>query len=112
MKRIKLSIAGLLLSGMSYGQCSMLVETKECCKNTITAVYEHEGMVISRVCKDSIVFSKYDILEMIYTLEDVLEWQQEDMKEGNTSHGSHEEMWGSNYWLTEMKVYLQTKYNY
>ena len=112
MKRIKLSITGLLLSGMCYGQCSMLVETKECCKNTITAVYEHEGMVMSRVCKDSIVFSKYDILEMIYTLEDVLEWQQEDMKEGNTSHGSHEEMWGSNYWLTEMKVYLQTKYNY
>jgi len=111
MKRIKLSIAGLLLSGMSYGQCSMLVETKECCKKTITAVYEHEGMVMSDQCKDSITFSKYDIVEMISTLEDILEWQQEDMNDGDTNMGSHDEGWGSNYWLTEMKVYLQTKYD-
>ena len=112
MKRIKLSIAGLLLSGMSYGQCSMLVETKECCVKTITAVYEHEGMVMSRACKDSIVFSKYDILEMIFTLEDILEWQQEDINEGETNMGLHSEGWGSNYWLTEMRNELQTKYDY
>ena len=82
MKKVKLCIAGLLLSGMSYGQTN-----------------------------DSITMSRYEVIEMINDLEDILEWQQEDINEGNTSHGSFEEGWGSNYWLTEMRDELRCKLN-
>ena len=39
---------------------------------------------------------------MMITLEDILEWQQQDMEDGDTNMGSHDEGWGSNYWLTEL----------
>ena len=110
MKKIKLSLAGLLLSGLSYGQCVSDIE-KECCKKAIQGVYEHEGMVMSNVCKDSISISKYELIEMINTIEDILEWQQQDMENGDTNMGSYKEGWGSNYWLTLMLNDLYTKLN-
>ena len=116
MKKIKLSLAGLLLSGLSYGQCVSTI-SKECCKKTIQAVYEHEGMVMSNVCKDSISISRYELIEMIATIEDILEWQRQDVEysesigEGNWFCGSFEEGWGSNYWLTLMLNDLRTKLN-
>ena len=61
--------------------------------------------------RDSITISRYELQEMLSTLEDVLEWQQQDIEEGETSHGSYEEMWGSNYWLTLMAIELRTKLN-
>ena len=60
---------------------------------------------------DSITISRYEMQEMLATLDDILEWQQQDIEEGETSHGSYEEMWGSNYWLTLMAIELRTKLN-
>ena len=61
--------------------------------------------------RDSITISRYEMQEMLATLDDILEWQQQDIEEGETSHGSYEEMWGSNYWLTLMAIELRTKLN-
>ena len=76
-----MSVAALAIAMMSYGQTSC----------------------------DSIKMSRFEVIEMINDLEDILYWQQEDIDEGNTSHGSHEEGWGSNYWLTEMRNELFDK---
>ena len=59
--------------------------------------------------RDSITISRYEMQEIIGTLEDVLEWQQQDIDEGKYFHGSYEEMWGSNYWLTLMAIELRAK---
>jgi len=48
---------------------------------------------------------------MISSLEDILEWQQQDMEDGDTNMGKYSEGWGSNYWLTEMKDELYCKLN-
>ena len=81
MKKIKLCIAGLLLSGMTYSQ-------------TVT---------------NPVIFDEREISDMIADLDDILEWQQQDMENGHTNMGSHEEGWGSNYWLTEMRDELYNK---
>ena len=52
---------------------------------------------------------KIEVIEMINTLDDILEWQNQDMENGETNMGSHEEGWGSNYWLTEMRKDLYDK---
>jgi hypothetical protein len=59
--------------------------------------------------RDSITISRYELQEMLGTLDDVLEWQQQDIDNGEYSHGSYEEMWGSNYWLTLMAIELRAK---
>ena len=84
MKKVTMSVVALTMTVMSYGQ-------------TIKG--------------DSVTFSRYEMSEMIGTLEDILEWQQEDMDEGVTSHGSYEEMWGSNYWLTELVDEMWSRYS-
>ena len=65
---------------------------------------------------DSITVSKQEIHEMILDLEDILEWQQQDIEwadaKGETpSCGKYDENWGSNYWLTLMVIELETKLN-
>ena len=55
--------------------------------------------------------NKIEIIEMLNTLDDILEWQNQDMENGETNMGSHEEGWGSNYWLTEMRNDLYDKLN-
>ena len=82
MKKIKLSVAALLIAGMSYGQ---------------------------RV-NDEVTFTKFEISEMINTIDDILEWQEQDMEDGETNMGSYEEGWGSNYWLTLMREELYIAY--
>ena len=52
---------------------------------------------------------KIEVIEMINTLDDILEWQNQDMENGETNMGSHEAGWGSNYWLTEMRNDLYDK---
>ena len=52
---------------------------------------------------------KIEVIEMINTLDDILEWQNQDMENGETNMGSLEEGWGSNYWLTEMRNDLYDK---
>ena len=98
MKKIKLSIAGLLLSGMSYGQT-----LPKCCVQTINEVYEHEGMTVkSEWCKDSIMISYNELNEMFITLDEVISWMYEDENNGDFSHGSIEEQWGQIYWISKM----------
>jgi len=82
MKKVTLSVAALAIALTTFGQTS----------------------------NDSITFSKYEISEMIGTLEDILEWQQQDMEDGDTNMGSWEEKWGSNYWLTEMVDEMMARY--
>ena len=79
MKKVKLSVAALLIAGMSYGQ-------------TLT--------------RGEVKLTKWEVSEMLNTLDDILEWQQQDMEDGETNMGSYEEGWGSNYWLTIMREEL------
>jgi len=82
MKKLTLSVAALSIALTTFGQTN----------------------------NDSITFSKNEIVEMIITLEDILEWQQQDMEDGDTNMGSHEEGWGSNYWLTELVYEMRSRY--
>ena len=83
MKKLTLSVAALSIALTTFGQTN----------------------------NDSITFSKNEIVEMIITLEDILEWQQQDMEElGFTYMGSHDEGWGSNYWLTELVDEMRSRY--
>ena len=98
MVKIKLSIVGLLLSGLSYGQ-----DLSKCCIKTIHEVYEHEGMTVkSDWCKDSIMISYNELNEMFNTLDEVISWMYEDENNGDFSHGSIEEQWGQIYWISKM----------
>jgi len=88
MKKLKMSVAALLIAGTSYGQ----VNTTD------------------------IVLQEYQVFEMLSTIDEILEWQQQDIEyaqsEGkDCSCGSYEEKWGSNYWLTIMReeLYLAVK---
>ena len=58
---------------------------------------------------DKIAITKFEILEMINTIEDILEWQEYDRENGETGMGKYSEGWGSNYWLTIMKDDLYAK---
>ena len=82
MKKLTLSVAALTIALTTFGQTS----------------------------NDSITFSKNEIVEMMITLEDILEWQQQDMEDGDTNMGSHDEGWGSNYWLTELVDEMRSRY--
>ena len=82
MKKITLSVAALAIAVTTFGQTS----------------------------NDSITFHKNEIEEMMNTLQEILEWQQEDMQDGDTNMGKHSEGWGSNYWLTEMFFEMNSRY--
>ena len=82
MKKLTISVGILLMSLNSYGQ--------------------------SNQC-DSISFGELEVIDMINVIEDILEWNQFDRENGETSMGSYEEGWGSDYWLTIMKDELYNK---
>ena len=82
MKKIKMSVAALLIAGMSYGQT---------------------------IKPNQVVLNEFEVIEMINTIEEILEWHKEDENNGDYSHGSYEEGWGSAYWLTIMKEQLVLK---
>tara|TARA_R110000824_G_scaffold358815_1_gene546345 strand:+ start:195 stop:479 length:285 start_codon:yes stop_codon:yes gene_type:complete len=83
MKKVTLSVAALAIALTTFGQTS----------------------------NDSITFHRNEISAIMITLEDILEWQQQDMEDGDTNMGKYSEGWGSNYWLTEMLDELMSKYN-
>ena len=84
MKKLTLSVAALSIALTTFGQ----VNTTD------------------------VVLPEYEVREMINTIDDILEWQQQDMEElGFTYMGSYEEGWGSNYWLTVMREELITAIN-
>tara|TARA_X000001382_G_scaffold111907_1_gene88930 strand:+ start:265 stop:531 length:267 start_codon:yes stop_codon:yes gene_type:complete len=78
MKKLTLSVAALSIALTTFGQ----VNTTD------------------------VVLPEYEVREMINTIDDILEWQQQDMEDGETNMGSYEEGWGSNYWLTIMREEL------
>jgi len=82
MKKIKMSVAALLIAGMSYSQT---------------------------IKPNQVVLNEFEVIEMINTIEEILEWHKEDENNGDYSHGSYEEGWGSAYWLTIMKEQLVLK---
>ena len=85
MKKITLSLAALLIAGTSY-----IAGTNHSIDKEVT-------------------FTRYEVMEMLNTIEEILSWQQEDMERGVTNMGKHSEGWGSNYWLTEMRDELYNK---
>tara|TARA_R100001594_G_scaffold20420_1_gene39428 strand:+ start:171 stop:452 length:282 start_codon:yes stop_codon:yes gene_type:complete len=87
MKKIKLCLVGLSLSGVCWGQ----------------------------VNEPKVELTKWEVREMINTIDEILEWQQQDIEEAqyngeDCSCGSYEEGWGSNYWLTLMREELYIAY--
>ena len=76
MKRLKLSVAALLIALSMNAQSN----------------YQKQVQI-----------SVFDVREMIHTIDDILEWQSNDAAEGYTGNGSYEEKWGSNYWLRVMR---------
>ena len=82
-----MSVAALLIAGMSYGQ----------------------------VNEPKVELTKWEVREMINTIDEILEWQQQDIEDAQAngkdcSCGSYEEQWGSNYWLTLMREELYLAY--
>ena len=87
MKKLTLSVATLSIAMMSYGQVS----------------------------EPKVELTKWEVSEMLNTLDDILEWQQQDIEDAQAegkdcSCGSYEEKWGSNYWLTLMREELFIAY--
>ena len=90
MKKIKLSVAALLIAGSSYGQVPVL--------------------------KDSVKISKEDLQSILIDLDDILEWQHYDIEDAIANGedpicGRYEDGYGSNYWFTLMYNKLVTVYN-
>ena len=88
MKKIKLSVAALLIAGSSYGQAP----------------------------QDSVKISKEDLQMILIDLDDILEWQHYDIEDALANGedprcGRYEDGYGSNYWLTLMYNKLVTVYN-
>ena len=88
MKKIKLSVATLLIAGSSYGQAP----------------------------KDSVKISKEDLQMILIDLDDILSWQHFDIEEAEANGkdakcGKFEDKWGSNYWLTLIYNKLKNVYN-
>jgi hypothetical protein len=88
MKKITMSVAALSIAMMSYGQITV----------------------------DTIKLSEWEVRKMINNLDDILEWQAEDIEQFNSEGkacpcGSYDEGWGSNYWLTIMREELYIAYH-
>ena len=100
-----IAIGTIAVIAFNSGKCHAQSETetlREITKGYITTI-DSMSQLIS--------FQELEIREMVNTIEDILEWQQQDMEKGETNMGSHSEGWGSNYWLTEMVNDLNNKLN-
>ena len=75
MKKIKLTVASILLSGICFAQ------TSECCQKTAQEVYEYEGLTMSQShwTDGKVVMDRFDHLEAINTVEDMVEWMNSDI---------------------------------
>ena len=86
MKKIKLSVAALTIAMSMNAQDTL---------KTFTA-------------PDTVLISKFQVIEMINTIDDVLAWHSNDEAECECiKNGSYEEGWGSNYWLRVMRDKLK-----
>ena len=87
MKKLKLSVAALSIA------LNMSAQTTPC---------------------DEVTFTRYEVIEMLATIGDILEWQNQDIEEAeyngeNASCGKYSEGYGSNYWLTLLEEELYAK---
>ena len=92
MKKLTLSVVALLIAGTSY-----IAGTNHSIDKEVT-------------------FTRYEVMEMLNTIEEILSWQQEDIERAEYNNqepdcGKHSEKWGSNYWLTEIRDELYNKLN-
>ena len=86
MKKIKLSVAALTIAMSMNAQDTI---------KTFTA-------------PDTVLISKFQVIEMINTIDDVLAWHSNDEAECECiKNGSYEEGWGSNYWVRVMRDKLK-----
>ena len=90
MKKLKLSVAALSIALSMNAQDTVDYQR-------VTTPY------------DEVTFTRFEVIEMLNTIGDILEWQNQDIEEGNTSHGLYKEGWGSNYWLTLLEDELFAK---
>ena len=65
---------------------------------------------------DKITFTRHEVIEMLATIGDILEWQNQDIEEAEYNGkdpdcGKHSEGWGSNHWLTLLEEELYNKLN-
>ena len=97
MKKIKLSVAALLIAGMSYGNENVVKET-----DTIKVKNE-----LVLIMKNGVFISKDEVYDMIGIIEDMLQWFEEDENNGDFSGGSYEEQWGHVYFLAIMLENLE-----
>jgi hypothetical protein len=73
MKKIKITVASILLSGVCFAQ------TSECCQKTVQEVYEYEGLIMN---PEKVLLQRVDHIEAINTLEDMIEWMYSDIDNG------------------------------
>ena len=98
--KFKTSVLALALTGLSYAQSGDLSDFATNEPTTKVELPVH--------------LTQFDVIEMIHTIEEILEWQREDEfngaackgPEGDYAHGSIKEKWGSAYWLNEMRIKL------
>ena len=65
---------------------------------------------------DKITFTRHEVIEILATIGDILEWQNQDIEEAEYNGkdpdcGKHSEGWGSNHWLTLLEEELYNKLN-
>tara|TARA_Y100001963_G_scaffold79549_1_gene110423 strand:+ start:316 stop:657 length:342 start_codon:yes stop_codon:yes gene_type:complete len=102
MKKIKLSVAALLIAGMSYGQ--------HMCNGNCWIVSKNDTVEVKTnltLMKNGVFLSKDEVYNMIGIIEDMLQWFEEDENNGDYSGGSYEEQWGHVYFLTIMLENLE-----
>ena len=95
MKKIKMSVAALSLA-MSI--------------NAQTTV-DYQRVTTPH---DEVTFTRYEVIEMLHTIGDILEWQNQDIEEAEDNGkdpdcGKHSEGYGSNHWLTLLEEELFAK---
>ena len=95
MKKIKLSVAALSLA------------------LSVNAQNVVDYQRVTTHC-DEITFTKFELFEMLHTIGDILEWQNQDIERAEYNGkdpecGKHSEGWGSNHWLTLLEQELYNK---
>jgi len=71
MKKIKLTVASILLSGMCFAQ------TNECCQKTAQEVQSKFPCLW--MYSERVIIERVDHIEIINTIEDMIEWMNSDI---------------------------------
>ena len=75
---------------------------------TIAMSMNAQDTIKTFTAPDTVLISKFQVIEMINTIDDVLAWHSNDEAECECiKNGSYEEGWGSKYWLRVMRDKLK-----